>query len=158
MSVMKKGFAGVLAAFAVSALSPALIPFALGSNGELSGAGYTAGIMFWAGLVAGIVSYILLHQQYKKVKSFEIKHKLPAPFRFFSNRTAQVTDSVLVIGLIGTIYCIVNVTVNQIVASAFLMLTLMGLYAHFLFNGNVYLYIWNYKSKKKTVQLKKGED
>ena len=65
---MKKGFAGVLAAFAVSALSPVLIPFALDGDGNLNGAGYAAGAMFWLGMIAGIAGYILLYLQYKKKK------------------------------------------------------------------------------------------
>ena len=68
MNLMKKGFAGVLAAFAVSALSPVLIPcpVALDGDGNLNGAGYAAGVMFWLGMIAGIAGYILLYLQYKK--------------------------------------------------------------------------------------------
>ncbi len=158
MSLMKKGFAGVLAAFAVSALSPVLIPFALDSDGSLNGAGYAAGVMFWAGLLAGIAGYILLYLKYKKVERVKRQRRLPSPLCFFSNRPAQVMDVVLIIGLIGTIYCIVNVTVNQMLAVVFLLLALAGIYAHFLLNGNVYQYIRNYKPKNKTVQLEKGVD
>ena len=155
MNLMKKGFAGVLAAFAVSALSPVLIPFALDGDGNLNGAGYAAGVMFWLGMIAGIIGYILLYSQYKKKRTEKTKRKLPSPLRFFSNRPAQVMDAVLIIGLIGTIYCIVNVTADQIVAAAFLLLALAGIYAHFLLNGNVYQYIRNYKPKNKKVQLEK---
>ena len=158
MSLMKKEFAGVLAAFAVSALSPVLIPFALDGDGNLSGAGYAAGAMFWLGLIAGIVGYILLYLKYRKNETVKTKRRLPSPLCFFSNRPAQIMDAVLIVGLIGTIYCIVNVTVNQIVAVVFLLLALAGIYAHFLLNGNVYQYIWNYKPEDKTVQLEKGEN
>lgn len=157
MNLMRKRFAGVLAAFAISALSPVLIPFALDGDGNLNGAGYAAGGMFWLGLIAGIAGYILLYLRYKKMQTEETKRRRPSPLCFFSNRPAQVMDAVLIIGLIGTIYCIVNVTVNQIVAVVFLLLALTGIYAHFLLNGNVYQYIRNYKPEDKTVQLEGGE-
>ena len=113
---------------------------------------------FWLGLIAGIAGYILLYLRYKKMQTEETKRRRPSPLCFFSNRPAQVMDAVLIIGLIGTIYCIVNVTVNQIVAVVFLLLALTGIYAHFLLNGNVYQYIRNYKPEDKTVQLEGGED
>ena len=86
MNLMKKGFAGVLAAFAVSALSPVLIPFALDGDGNLNGAGYAAGVMFWLGMIAGIIGYILLYLQYKKKRterngSFSPLSGLPAGWR-----------------------------------------------------------------------------
>ena len=66
----------------------------------------------------------------------------------------------LSIGLIGTIYCIVNVTVNQIVAVAFLLLALAGIYAHFLLNGmstNIYgtinQRIKQYSLKKERIEI-----
>lgn len=155
---MKKGFAGVMAAFAVSALSPMLIPFALNGDGNLNGAGYAAGAMFWLGLITGIAGYILLYLKYRKRGTKKAKRRLPSPLCFFSNRPAQVMDVVLIVGLIGTIYCTVNVTVNQILAVVFLLLALAGIYAHFLLNGDVYQYIRNYKPENKTVQLEKGED
>lgn len=145
-----------MAAFTVSALSPVLIPFALDKNGNLNGAGYAAGVMFWVGIIAGIVGYVLIYNQYKKICPEEKGKKIS--LRFFSNRPAQVMDGILIAGIVGTIYCMVNVTVNQIVAVVFLLLTLIGLYSHFLLNGAVYQYIWNNKSENKTVQLKKGED
>lgn len=147
-----------MAAFAVSALSPVLIPFAIDKNGNLNSAGYAAGVMFWLGLAAGIAGYILIYLRYKKLRSGKKRKKIPMPLRFFSNRPAQIMDGILILGIIGVIYCIVNATVNQIVAVVFLLMALTGLYSHFLFNGNVYQYIWNHKSKNKTVQLKKGED
>lgn len=147
-----------MAAFAVSALSPMLIPFALDGDGNLNGAGYAAGAMFWLGLITGITGYILLYLKYRKRGTEKAKRRLPSPLCFFSNRPAQVMDVVLIVGLIGTIYCTVNVTVNQILAVVFLLLALAGIYAHFLLNGDVYQYIRNYKPENKTVQLEKGED
>lgn len=158
MSFIKKGFVGVLAAFAVSALSPALIPFALDGNGNLNGIGYAAGVMFWAGLFTGIAGYIFLYLRYKKIETEKTERRFPSPLCFFSNRPAQIMDIVLIVGLIGTVYCGMTITVDQIVAVFFLLLALAGIYAHFLLNGNVYQYIRNYKPEEEKVQLEKGED
>ena len=68
-----------MAAFAVSALSPVLIPFALDGDGNLNGAGYAAGGMFWLGMIVGIAGYILLYLQYKKKRTEKTKRKLPPP-------------------------------------------------------------------------------
>ena len=158
MNVLKKGFAGVMAAFAISALSPVLIPFAFDKNENLNGIGYAAGAMFWMGLAAGIAGYIMIYLRYKKIRPEEKNNKqIPIPLRFFSNRPAKVMDGILIVGLAGMIYCIVDVTVNQGIAIVFLLMVLTGVYAHFLLNGDVYQYIWNYKSEKKKIQSEEGE-
>ena len=158
MKFTKKGFVGVLAAFAVSAVSPALIPFALDSKGNLNAAGYAAGVMFWAGLLLGVVGYILLRKKESdRIKLAVQKRKLPSALCFFSNLPALVMDVVMIVGVIGTIYCAVNITVSQILAVVFLLLALAGVYAHFLLNGKLYLYIWNSKPVKKKKQLKEGK-
>lgn len=157
MKYVKRGFAGVLAAFMVSALSTVLVPFALDSEGNLNTAGYAAGVMFWAGLIAGAAGYILLRRKESgRIRTAVQKRKLPSALCFFSNRPAMVTDIVMFIGVIGTIYCAVNITANQTAAVIFLLLALAGVYAHFLLNGKLYLYIWNSKPEKK--QLKEGKE
>lgn len=43
---VKKGFLGVMGLFLLSALTPALIPFAVDKNGDLTQIGYAAGHCF----------------------------------------------------------------------------------------------------------------
>ena len=159
MGVMKKGFLGVMAAFAISAVTPILIPFALDSNGNLNSLGYAAGVMFWAGLALGCAGYALLYRKERGKITEEIeKRKLPSALCFFSNRPAKVTDGIMIAAIIGTIFCAVNVTVNQIAAAVFLLLALAGVYAHFLLNGKMYQYIWNSKPNDKNEQLNEGKE
>lgn len=163
MKMIKQGFVGVLAAFAVSAVTPALIPFSRDGDGNLNVVGYLAGVMFWMGLLVGCIGYYLLVREAKKGEfGGAEKRKWPSAAYFFSNRPALVTDIVLIAALAGTIYCAVNVTVNQIVAVGFLLLALAGIYAHFLLNGNVYQYIWNtreqHRQDDKEQQLEHGRN
>ena len=58
----------------------------------------------------------------------------------------------MIIGVIGTIYCAVNITVSQAAAVLFLVFALAGIYSHFLLNGKLFLYTWDIIQKN----LKKG--
>ena len=116
------------------------------------------GIVFWAGMIAGIVFYIL-SVKYMPVKKG--KGGLPGGLHFFSNRPALVTDIVMIICLGLTIYFAVNFRSNQTIAAVILFLLILSVYAHFLFNGKVYKYIFrknekeggkNYDQVKKTAE------
>jgi uncharacterized membrane protein len=52
---VKKRFLGVMGLFLLSALTPALIPFAVDKNGDLTQIGYAAGALFWLGLLLGSI-------------------------------------------------------------------------------------------------------
>lgn len=137
-------FAIVLTAFCISAASVLLVPFAIGKDGNLDTAGYLAGILFWAGLVTGMAGYFLLWVKTRaQIKMGLKKSRLPSVLRFFSNPPAIVTDMAFMIGMAGTVYCVQSGTKNKIVAVICLLLLLIGIYAHFLFNGKVYQYIRN---------------
>ena len=65
----------------------------------------------------------------------------PAAIRFFSNRVSKITDIILIISFIVTVYCMVNASANQTVAAVVLFIMLAALYLHFLLNGKIYFYI-----------------
>lgn len=153
MKLIRKGFIGVLAAFMVSAVTPLLIPFALDGDGNLNGAGYAAGVMFWAGLIAGCVGYALLYRKGKQNLPKRIQNeRKPATVKFFSSRGARISDVLLIISLAVTIYCMVNINANQTIAAVFLFLLLAAVYLHFLLNGKIYHYI-----EKSLLITKEGE-
>lgn len=150
---IKKQFLLILTAFIISACMVVLIPFSTGDDGNLSLLGYAAGILFWAGLIAGIIGYLYLYKKGKAVIAEHIdKKRIPSGLRFFSNPPAAVMDAVLIISLAGTIYCALHVTVSQYIAMVFLLLTLAGVYAHFLLNGKIYQYIWNSKKGHQSLE------
>lgn len=141
--------------FCISAISPVLIPFAIDENGMMNVMGYLSGGMFWFGLLSGGVLYIVLMIKAKpRRRGRRGKKQLPAIFRFFSNTVAKITDSLLIIGLCGTVYCSTGRVDSQIVVVIFLVLLLIGIYTHFLFNGKVYQYICNSKEKTSKVITK----
>lgn len=160
MGSIKKGFAGAMAAFLISAVSPLLIPFAVDSDGKLDTAGYAAGVMFWAGLVIGSIVYLSVSRKLKSEirEKPDGKKRLPSALCFFSNSPAAIMDIVLIVGLAGSVYITVNVIVNEVVAAGCLLLALAGIYGHFLFNGKVYQYIWNRRPEYKKEQLKEGKE
>lgn len=153
MGVMKKGFLGVMAAFMVSAVTPLLIPLSLDGSGNMTPMGYAAGVMFWAGLIVGIAGYVLLYRVSKEKLPKEIleQGKIGA-LRFFSNQVSKITDALLIIGLAGTIYCVINTDANQILAMGFLFILLASVYLHFLLNGKLYKYI-----ESNSQKIRKGE-
>lgn len=157
---IKEKFLLICFLFCVSAMTPILVPFSIGKDGNLNIVGYITGALFWFGLVAGSIVYMLVYRKEKvRIQINGSGKKFIPGLCFFSNPPAKVMDIVLVIGIIGTIFCSVNLKVNQFVAIIFLVLLLTGVYAHFLLNGKVYQYIWNYKKEnKKTSELDKRKE
>ena len=142
---IKKWFLLVLLVFLVSSASIILVPLAVGKDGILITIGYLGGGMFWGGLLLGIVGYILLNIKAKiREKTKEQGKKIPGVLRFFSNPPARVLDGILIIGIFGTIYCVVNAAINELAEIISLWFLFLGIYGHILFNGKIYRYIWKH--------------
>lgn len=128
--------------YGISAMSPVLVPFAMDKNGIMNTVGYVAGAMFWVGVITGSIVYIILILKMKpKRKRRHGKNKIPNVLRFFTNKVAIVVDSILIIGVGGTVFCSFGKIHSQAVIVFFLILLLMGIYTHCLFNGKIYQYI-----------------
>ena len=155
---VKKGFLGVMGLFFLSALTPALIPFAVDKNGDLTQIGYAAGALFWLGLLLGIVAYLFLARKAKPLTEQAGKRKLPSVICFFSNTPAIAADAVMIVSIAATIYCALHIEVNDFLAITALVFALAGVYAHFLFNGNVYFYIWNSRNRQRKRQTKERQN
>lgn len=150
---IKKHFLLILAAFIISACMVILVPFSAGDDGNLSPIGYAAGILFWAGLIAGVTGYLFLYKKGKTLITENIhEKKIPSALRFFSNPPAAVMDTVMILSIAGTVYCALHVTISQYIAVFFLLMTLAGVYAHFLLNGKIYQYIWNCKKGHQSMK------
>ena len=127
--------------FLLSALTPALIPFAVDKNGDLTQIGYAAGALFWLGLLLGIAAYLFLARKAKPLTEQAGKRKLPSVICFFSNTPAIAADAVMIVSIAATIYCALHIEVNDFLAITALVFALAGVYAHFLFNGTcIYIY------------------
>lgn len=155
---MKKWFLLVMLAFAVSSSSVLLVPFAVGEDGSLNTVGYVSGILFWGGLLAGIGGYILINKKtdFQRTEDMEEKN-VPDILKFFSNPPAKIMDVILIIGIMGTIYCAANTAVSEIIATIFLLFLLVGIYSHILLNGKIYQSIWeNTRMNNRTDETKGG--
>lgn len=139
---MKKLFYVVAAAFALSACSLGLVPFAICKDGNLNLLGYVSGALFWSGLVIGMIGYIFLCGKLKsQIQAELLKEKIPSVFRFFSNRMAQIADTILIVALLGMVITGMISSIPVYVSIVCIVLLLLGIYGHFLFNGKVYQYI-----------------
>ncbi len=156
-------FALILAAFLVSACTPLSVPFALGSDGTLNTLGRITGVLFWSGLIGGVLGYILLSRKRKKVPETapgEQKRsgRPPAPFRFFSTKAAVVTDTVMIFALAGVVFCALRSETPAPVAVVCLLLSLAGIYSHFIFNGNLYHSLRNEWTEHRPRRERKGRE
>ena len=86
------------------------------------------------------------------------KRKLPSVICFFSNTPAIAADAVMIVSIAATIYCALHIEVNDFLAITALVFALAGVYAHFLFNGNVYFYIWNSRNRQRKRQTKERQN
>lgn len=147
---LKKRFSLVAAGFGISALSVLLLPFTQDKEQELTTAGYAMGILFWAGMIAGIIGYIILRKQVRQMPDQE-QHKNRHVIRnyIFSNRLAAIADSVMIVSFIATIYYAVRVTANQTIALVFMFLMVAGVYAHFLLNGRIFRCLYQNQLKEE---------
>lgn len=129
--------------FSMISISVLLLPLAgEGENNLQVYIGYAVGILFWLGLLAGIVTYLRLYRQNKKfIKEKVGKKSRPSCINFFRNKYAAVTDIVLctsfVVMILGSIFIEFPVGVDVIVFCLFITST----YLHFLLNGNVFYII-----------------
>ena len=95
----KKAFAIVYIQFLISAVSVWMVLGAFDAEGKLNTLGYTAGVLFWLGILGGVVSYIIF---------FRKAYKGPNVLKFFSNKPAMAADVVLIISLAATIFLAIH--------------------------------------------------
>lgn len=142
--------------YAVTAASVFLLPFSGSEEDTLSPAGFAAGIVFWAGLILGTLTYFLAWRQVRNHRGYQ---KLKAATRpgcisFGRNIPALVADILFipmaVITIIGS--CIRNVPELLMLVSMSLML--LTFFWHFVLNGRVYRYCFS--NKKRPVRAKQS--
>ena len=102
---LKKQLLISLCCFSLISLAVLLMPLA-GERETLTqrGLNCAVGILFWSGLLSGILSCVFIHKKNRKYLSVHTdKGRRPAAVRFFSTRAAVLADSVLIVSLIGVI-------------------------------------------------------
>lgn len=117
-----------------------------------------AGLMFWLGLLVGIITQISLSSRRKK---WFARNRVRLPLAklglisFFKNKIAIAFDALLVLSLIGLIVSVVITKATGYVCYIFIALTSFSFCAHCIFNGKNYYFIENKENIKKTVEKAK---
>lgn len=132
-------------AFAISPLS-LLLKFAADYKGDAVAVTFAVltGVLFYSGLILGIVFLVLVNISRKRSKANangRFKEGGIGLLRFFSNRTAMIFDTAMIILFILTVLSAINEDIRErftIVLASFLLMTV---YMHSMFNGMNYKYI-----------------
>lgn len=119
-----------------------------------------SGAMFWASLIVGIITQILLSvniKKWKQQKRGKLKRHLKRSglLSFFSNPLAKVFDITMVVGVIGLIISMIATQSSGYICYVFIAITVFSFSSHCIFNGKNYYYI---KNADKLICLSNGEE
>ena len=158
---LKKQLLISLCCFSLISLAVLLMPLA-GERETLTqrGLNCAVGILFWSGLLSGILSCVFIHKKNRKYLSVHTdKGRRPAAVRFFSTRAAVLADSVLIVSLIGVIAGNISKQFHPAAEYIFLFLFVTALYLHFLTNSNLFHHTYRaIDCKKKLVGGKRMKE
>lgn len=143
--------------FFLISLSLLLLPlYGTGETGTQKGIGTLAGILFWAGLLIGSISYFLLYRKYGEILLKRIpKRRIPLCFLIKGNKVAIGADLLFALGAAGMIYCSRVPGENRVIDFLSLFLTVTCFYTHFLATGRAFQYLA--KIRKKGVKENEGK-
>lgn len=142
-----------IAGFAIISVSFLLMP--VESHAVIS---KIAGLMFWLGLVIGIMFQILLARHKKigmtknRIQRLANQRIKPGIFSLFKNPMAIVFDLLMAIGLVGLISSMILTKGMGYICYMFISITVFSFSMHCIFNGRIYIYISNKEKKQETAR------
>lgn len=142
-----------IAGFAILSVSFLLMP--VESHAVIS---KIAGLMFWLGLVIGIMFQILLARHKKigmtknRIQRLANQRIKPGIFSLFKNPMAIVFDLLMAIGLVGLISSMILTKGMGYICYMFISITVFSFSMHCIFNGRIYIYISNKEKKQETAR------
>ena len=122
-----------------------------------------AGIMFWIGLLVGIIAQICLSASRK---NWFNKNRVRLPLSnqpklglitFFRNKIAIISDVLLIVALVGLIVSVMLTDATGYACYIFITLTTFSFCSHCIFNGKNYYFIENKGSIKKAIEKSKAD-
>jgi len=122
--------------------------FLLGFTGDENSAGElilmrVIGVLFWAGLIGGILAYVSLYRTLKENLGVqEDKKRLPSCLRFFGNNYAKAIDGIWLLTLGLTVLFSVTGIRIRFLETLSLFLLILTTYLHFIVTGRIFHY-WN---------------
>ncbi len=153
MQQVKRGrilFKAAVIAYSISSASILLLPFS-GNDGEgLSAMGYIIGILFWAGLLAGVGCWSAAYMGCRQKKGMQtaINTEKTGMICFFQNRQAVIADIVLIVSvaaMIGSMVISFGMWLNLIT----MFLLLYSFHLHYLFNGRLYKFLFKKRRRRE---------
>ncbi len=151
---------GSIVGFLILSVSFLLMPVdSNDAQGKIGVISLLSGIMFYLGLIIGIVMQISASVSCKKViKKSGIKEKIEGQpkiglISFFQNKLAKIFDVLKAISLIGLIVVISFITSTGYICYVLIATLVFSFFMHCIFNGKNYFYVSN-EEKIKEMQQK----
>jgi len=110
------------------------------------------GVLFWLGLIIGLLLWLILYLRIRRTPGFDIVKKhmhRPGMFNFFSDTIAKAWDCVMIISLLAVIAGTIFLPYENVLNSIFICIFLFSFHMHYLYNGKVYAYITKIRRKGK---------
>lgn len=121
-----------------------------------------AGLMFWIGLVVGILMQVILSVLRRNWFSRN-RVRLPLTnqpklglISFFKNKTAVVFDVMLIISIVGLVIAMLVTDAVGYSCYVFMTLTCFSFCSHCIFNGKIYYFIENKDNMRKALEKAKS--
>lgn len=140
--------------FAILAISFILMPIA--------GLGIIPGILFWGGLLTGIVLQCVLETRRRKLfAKYNVKRETMQKTRngllsFFSNGLAVAVDSCLIAAVLATVLAFVFTKGTGYLCYICLSVLIFSFCMHCIVNGRIYIFVKNRDRVQQVLEQKKA--
>lgn len=142
-----------ICSYFIMAASVFLLPFSRkADSSDLSAVGYILGIVFWFGILSGIVFLVLSWMKIRKQNNYQNwKEKThPGVISFFKSRGGSIADICFLLTVVLLIISDYVMHLPYGIVLVFLFLTLYSFCLHFVLNGRVYRYLFSKERKKES--------
>ena len=99
---------------------------------------YLVGILFWGGLLSGMLSLIIL--DFKRRKAKFRKSYCPGVLCFFRNNKAKICDICMITGVLLFVMSEKRLGLYHMLSLVLLALSVLSIYMHSILNGNNYAF------------------
>lgn len=140
--------------FTVLAISFMLMP--------VEGVGFLPGILFWAGLLTGVVLQIVLETRRNSLfAKYNVKRETMQKARngllsFKSNSLAAVADAFLIISVVATILAFILTKGTGYLCYVCLSALVLSFCMHCILNGRIYVFVKNQNKIRQVLEQKKA--
>lgn len=128
----------------------------------IDGLGFLPGILFWGGLIAGVVCQIILETRRRNVfKKYNVKRESMQKPRngllsFNSNGVAIVVDSLLIVSVAATIVAFILTKGTGYLCFVCISVLVFIFCMHCIFNGRNFVFIKNNEKISQVLEQKKA--